>query len=86
MALYEADHLFDDLELRPMDEEEELELHEGALLEMAESYAPDDEDLEDEDELHEEACRAAAEAGPVDRRGGRVLVGRSRPHVSHPDG
>ncbi|MGB9689744.1 sigma-70 family RNA polymerase sigma factor [Thermogutta sp.] len=66
MALYEADHLFDDLELRPMDEEEELELHEGALLEMAESYAPDDEDLEDEDELHEEACRAAAEADEED--------------------
>nr|HQF15165.1 sigma-70 factor domain-containing protein [Thermogutta sp.] len=59
MALYEADHLFDELELRSMEDEEELEFQGRGLLEMAESYA-DDELAEDEEAISEEAYQAAA--------------------------
>lgn len=60
MALYEADHLFDELELRSMDDEEELELQGGHLLEMAESYV-DEELADDEEAMSEAAYQAAAE-------------------------
>lgn len=61
MALYEADNLFDELELRPTEDEDLEELHGTNLLEMARPYA-EDEDLEDEEALNEEAYQAAAEA------------------------
>ena len=60
MALYEADHLFDELELRSMDDEEEIELQGGHLLEMAESFV-DDELADDEEAISEAAYQAAAE-------------------------
>ncbi|WP_460184881.1 sigma-70 family RNA polymerase sigma factor [Thermopirellula anaerolimosa] len=66
MALYESDALYDDLDLRPGDEDED-ELQGRSLLEMRDDILEEDavDDLDVADELSEEAYREAEDEDEI---------------------